>query len=354
MKQTIGTNIAYNITQWTDTFADDFLIEPCTLKRNEGYYHYTSLNNAISILKKLPEKDKLAINKNSYISLFASHFMFLNDSAELLDGLDRVVEALSTKCSSDDFDNQDAKRAKKVLREYIKMFKTIKPENTNNAPNHFILCFCRDGNLLSQWEYYGKECGIAIEFDLDNCEYDGMTEFDEKKPNYPMLVVPRKILYDEQEKCKAIDTLRLHSINDTEKAIILAMRSIAVASYMKHNAFVAEKEVRLLFSPIIFPNEQYADAFKIVDYRESNGTIKPYIKIKIKHKEPGKTPIKSVTVGPGHNQQLVFNAMIKLIQAQYSEKCVPIPIPKPRKKAFLEVTKVGNIEVRRSTIPFRG
>lgn len=353
-----GLHLAYNNSQWMSTFNDDFPINPCKLGRNEGFYHYTSLNNALKILNQLPENNDFAEDKNKYISLFASHFLFLNDAAELLDGLDSVLSVLENKFNSLNESNDDIIEAKNVLGEYLELFRGIRPNQIHNAPNHFIICFCRDGNYLPQWEYYGKDCGIAIEFDLYNCEYDGLTSFCKEKPNLTIPVTPRKILYKENEKKNIIDKLNSFTINDVEDAVLFAIRSIAVASFMKHPAFSEEKEVRLLFSPLFFTGiDSYADTFNLTNFRESNGIIKPYMEIHIKNKvirKTNKTPIKSVTVGPGNNQKLVYNGIIRLIQAKFENNFLSIPKSYELPQKNLEVTKIGNIEVRRSTIPFRG
>lgn len=354
MSNEIGIHIGYNNRQWNHLF-NDFPISPCKLSKGQGFFHYTSLSNALNILNFQSEKNEQANNKSNFISLFASHFLFLNDSAELFDSLNSIIELLQEKCLSINESNEKLKEAKILLNDYINRYQNIKPNQIINAPNHFIICFCLEGNLLSQWEYYGKECGIAIEFDLKNCLYDGLTNFKRGKPNMPLEIIPRKIIYTEKEKNNIINRLRNYNVTNVSDALILALHSISVASFMKHPCFSSEREVRLLFSPLFFTgHESISDALKMIDYREANGVIKPYMKIHIKHKSRNRVPIKSVTVGPGHNQKLVYNAIIKLIQSKFESESLVIPKSEILKDQFLEVTKIGNVEVRRSTIPFRG
>lgn len=354
MSNDIGIHIGYNNIQWDHLF-NNFPILPCKLKNDQGFFHYTSLSNALNILNLQAEDNKLANNKNNYISLFASHFLFLNDSAELFDGLKSIIDILKEKYLSIKDSADNAEDIKTILGDYINRYQNIKPNQIINAPNHFIICFCLEGNLLSQWEYYGKECGIAIEFDLNKCLYDGLTSFIAGKPNEPINIAPRKIIYTDKGKDNILNKLRNYEITNVYQAISLAIQSIAIASYMKHPCFYAEKEVRLLFSPLYFTgHELITDAFKLIDYREANGVIKPYMKIHIKHKSKNKSPIKSITVGPGHNQKLVYNAIIKLIQSKFESNNKMIPSSYFLTDKFLEITEIGDIKVRRSTIPFRG
>lgn len=345
-------NFTYNNMQWTNVFNEHFPIEKSLLSKNEGYFHYTSLNSALKILSLCPEKSDKAHNKNSYISMFASHFLFLNDSEELLNGLQIVNKELNSKTVKANISNY--KSIKSIWKNHLTSLSTIEPRKFFNAPNHFIICFCRDGNFLPQWEYYGKECGVSIEFDLDNCCYDGLTPYHNKKPNFPIEIPPRRILYTEADKKRAMKYINNYSIEDKVSADILPLQGIAIASFMKHESFKAEKEVRLLFSPIEFIGIDNNISKELVKFRESDGITKPYMEIHIKHKKEGKHPIKSVTVGPGTNQDIVFNAIVKFMQLNYSSDITkPLRIIR-RPSKHIEYVKIDDIEVRRSTIPFRG
>ena len=131
---------------------------------------------------------------------------------------------------------------------------------------------------------------------------------------------------------------------------------LAAASFMKHPCFQAEKETRLLFLPSFYCDEHSAiEALKLVQYREHNDTIKPYMKVNFRHRSGDvRNLIKSVTVGPGKNQQLVVNAILKLLQTRFSKKIEMIPHWEKSNANDYEHTNIAHIQVRRSTLPFRG
>ncbi len=351
----MDTYFAYSNYQWSKTFYDSFPIKMKSLNNDEGYYHYTSLQNALNILSLQKEESELLENQNDYISLFASHFLYLNDGEELLNGLELIKNEMKKKIDIDDQSSSIPSKAKRRLSYHIDSFENILPNKIFKAPNHFIICFCRDGNLLSQWQYYGKECGIAIEFDLKNSCYYGLTPISENKPNKPISITPKHILYSKNSKQNVIKAWTKTEITDETTADIFALHGAAIASFMKHPSFDVEKEVRLLFSPIAFwGTDDQNDVKELIKFRESNGIVKPYMEIKIKHREPQKHPIKSITVGPGRNQEIVFNAIIKFVETHYaSEQTQKIKIKNCPSK-HIEFVKIGEIEVRRSTIPFRG
>lgn len=343
----LSTNFAYSSSQWGETFNSKFPIKKSVLATGEGYYHYTSMANALNILSK-GKKD---------IVLYASHFLFLNDGEELLNGLGMVLKELQKKTKIGENDSKEMLKGKKRLQGHLVDIEAIKPNQIHNAPNHFIICFCKEGNLLTQWEYYGKECGIAIEFDLENCEYGGFVKNtrNKKADGEYVYIPPRDIIYKDSSKKKIIEKINEKDNYDEISTTLLPLKNVAAASFMKHNAFQNEKEVRLLFSPIYYLGCTAFDLSKeLVDFRESNGVLKPYIKVHIKHKDNNQLPIKSVTVGPGQNQHLVYNAILKLVQLNYGANDSILSKPQKCIKYNYEYVSIGKIEVRRSTIPFRG
>ena len=353
---------AYESTNWDTIFNNDNItlpLTPPTIKKDSGYYHYTTLSAAEKILNlNLESDDKIGkgktpkhSNQNSYITLYASHFLFLNDGEELFQGIEKIKPIFKKKLQTGQALPENVKTA---LNNYKDAISNLKPNNIENAPNHFILCFCSDGNLLSQWEWYGKNCGIAIEFDLNNCVIEGFSVRKEKMQIVPNKINVYEIMYTDEQKKIAIDKLQKYDVSSRIKADRFAMLSLAVASHMKHPGFINEKEIRLLLAPLYQEGLSYNDALRQIKYREIDGILKPYMEVHIKHKESKKSPIKSVTVGPGHNQSLVYSAVQKLVQTRFANNTKNIEPPQKNKTMFYEYTKIGDIEVRRSTIPFRG
>lgn len=331
-------------------------IQPSKHKPPQGFFHYTTLSAAEKILNLNKEcEDKIKngkyrnINRNDYITLLASHFLFLNDGEELFQGIKEIEEV---------FKKVEKRRlspnVKNRIKEYKSIINSLEPNSIENAPNFFILCFCSDGNLLSQWEWYGKDCGIAIEFDLQNCLLENNIIAPDNIAVRPCPASPHKIMYTIKEKESAKKKLLSFSLSEEIDADFFSMLSLITAAHMKHVSFRGEKETRLLLAPLNINGVEPSKSLSLIKYRESNGVIKPYIEIHIKHKKNGEHPIKSVTVGPGYNQHLVYNAIQKLIHTRFATEIESIDKPIPSKDKLYEYTKIGSIEVRRSTIPFRG
>lgn len=332
-------------------------LESPNLNSPEGFFHYTTLSAAEKILNltsecqtKIENSDCFKHeNQNKYITLFASHFLFLNDEEELFQGI---------KCIKNTFNeaikNAQAQEVKSRLEYYNSILESLNSNCLENAPNYFILCFCSEGNLLTQWEWYGKDCGISIEFDLENCLMEGNMIVQDNVVISPFQIYPHKIMYTDTEKNNAIKKLSTFLIPNEYRADDFVLLSLITAAHMKHVSFQNEKESRLLLAPMYKRGINCNKPLSLIKYRETNGIIKPYIEVHLKHKEKGKQPIKSVTVGPGHNQRLVYNAIQKLIHTRFATEIESIDQPKPSKDGLYEYTKIGSIEVRRSTIPFRG
>lgn len=325
-------------------------------KSPKGFFHYTTLSAAEKILKPNEEKDEKLengefrhINPNKYITLLASHFLFLNDEEELFQGINEIKEVFNNvMCRS------LPDEVKSRIKEYSSILNSLKPNCIENAPNFFILCFCSEGNLLTQWEWYGKDCGIAIEFDLKNCLLEGNIASRNNASIYPCPASPHKIMYTDKEKYNAKEKLSKFSISEEIDVEYFSMLSLISAAHMKHISFKNEKEMRLLLAPLYINGVNSSRALSLINYRETNGIIKPYIEVHLKHKKVDKYPIKSVTVGPGYNQTLVYNAIQKLIHTRFAPEVEYIENSQLSNDKLYEYTKIGGIEVRRSLIPFRG
>jgi len=333
---------------------------PTYLTRGTNYFHYTNL---IACQRILSSKD--------CISLYASHFLFLNDSAELFDGLKFALNGLKRKIDSISSGGDLFEKLKQYHENMSSLIESTKDDKNlaplAHAPNHFITCFCSKGNLLNQWARYGGECGVSIEFDLNQCRYEGFMIARENLYGGDKTIVPvhdlpinaYDIIYKNVDKEGIVEKIMNHEFSGISDAGLqaesLAMGALATASFMKHNSFIDEHECRLLFPLVYMASELEAENAieKLMKYRVVDGVLKPFIKILIKHKDPNELPIKSVTVGPGRNQYLVFNAMIKLIHSTYAPDIGSISDTSTIDSEDYKYVKVGNIEVRRSTIPFR-
>ena len=83
-----------------------------------------------------------------------------------------------------------------------------------------------------------------------------------------------------------------------------------------------ENESRVILYPIKSKLQSDSILFTSVDYRVSNGKIIPQFKCKVAYADEDKAkkaiPVKSIMVGPGNNQRLVFNSIINMLETNKS------------------------------------
>ena len=232
-----------------------------------------------------------------------------------------------------------------------------------SIPPHYIISFNTECNNLAQWKYYGKNCGVAIEYDLVNCEFSNYRINNEYINHYSYHVNYNK--EEQQEEIRKIlqELVELDN-SDTEKnkkihCKDILLKACAASSFMKDENYRDEKEIRLLFAPYYqddsakTSNESRNELMKKVEYRpRGNEYIIPYLKIKLKSEKIDCYPIKSLTVGPGQNQDLIFKSLIMFVQSNFSKTQSDI------KEIGIEhgclCIEVNGIKIRKSLIPFRG
>lgn len=325
---------SYSTTQVSDVmgFSNSKIQE-----HNETAYHYTSFSNCVSMLK-LGEPECQAYE------LWATHYHFMNDTSEIIGGIQKAEK----KAKNNIKDKRLRRLTLRILRK-IKECKLLLP--------HFIVCFHEEPNNLAQWKYYGKNCGVSIEYDLPNLIYSGY--FSNKFCDF---FIPRKVVYGNAIDKEVEDDLKsIGKISPPEESQVskIIYRILLKLTFSKNKHFEAEKEVRLMFSPTYSSDSlrSYKDieneCQRKIHYRSDDGFIKPYIKIRLKHKTEGFSPIKSITVGPGHNQEYIYQSLIMSIQSKFQTSKPSVYFNSPVDNEY-EVTTVNGIEVRRSLVPFRG
>lgn len=298
----------------------------------DSLFHYTSITGALLMLKDIQ-------SKKCY--LFAGNMMYQNDKNELREGIE-IVKGMETT------ENEYKK----------KVVESIKDLNDNI----YISCFSSQRDLLEQWKYYGKDCGLSIEFDFSECEgfWQEDVEISDKTKHvikYNMCLnvndidkyingkessdynnvikietelvdtrggidlKPLDVIYDDKLKAEYAEKLVVSQRENILKKLDIQKTEEKIKGYIdcaistlipicKNRFFEHEKESRLLF----YPMEKTK-----VEYREKNSRILPYIKCTIVNKDANKYPIKSITIGPGNNQNLIFNAVINLLEGNGNE-----------------------------------
>lgn len=226
-------------------------------------YHYTSRE----VFWKIMDSE----------TFLARHIMFSNDYEENKIGNQKVADAL-----------KDA---------------GIEVRETGALP--FMICFCADDDLLSQWRGYAKE-GVAMEFDFSkglyglekgfstyNCytimnnesENEAYLSKDVDKFFMGAIASPYSVIYTEANaeqsgnKDSVIDS-RIQKIKG-ESRDMWWQRAVEMIPYIKNNKFREENEYRLIFDMnfLVSESQQHLLQQKYT-YLEIDGVRKPNIRVK--------------------------------------------------------------------------
>lgn len=274
------------------------------------FYHYTPLDACINILNR---------NSKPYYELWASHLEFLNDTEEYKHGLkiirDQLIELLHNRKASSIIED--------FLHELEEKILGVSPIERDV----YIICFSLNPNSLTQWKYYGKNCGIAIGLNLQQCKYSGFIANDNTPLSVPT-VGPFRVIYDNEKKKKivnqiinsALEKYFQGSSEDRDRKLISGLNKlIGICPLFKDGDFSDEEECRLIFRPIYYKEDD--DISSLFNYRNKEGTLLPYFKIQI-HPSTDlfSTPIVSkVIIGPGQNKKYVYSSIKHMIERKNPE-----------------------------------
>lgn len=257
-------------------------------------YYYTSTDTMQYILKNG--------------DIFATNIRYMNDSEEYINGLKELKKLA---------DNEElvAQWLKKYNRNDISVEnvkETFTDENLRiNMQNmeYYSISFCGTNDLLSQWAIYAKEAGVSIKMNFEKSSYRFLTAgAEERKAEWNLL--PQKVHYFTYESMKnqrekymenafsVLEQLYPEVLKDPVEGRNETWRYIS--TFVKRYDFYQEAESRLVFQPeqSVYPPK--------VEYRNDKHVLKPYLDIEC---EEG-WPIWEIMVGPGFNQQIVYNSIV--------------------------------------------
>lgn len=235
--------------------------------------------------------------------IYATNVGYLNDSDEYINGLREIRSLLDI---AGDFEFDDLKNAAKELMPED-AYQKIKAQSSDI----YSISFSRASDLLSQWHMYAKESGVQIKMNFDGHKsynyFSGSQESGEKKLKTKILKT-KEVYYltkigmlpDEYRKTgkKVLNEFSTYLKEDLE--IISAWKMLA--PFIKNYGFRQEQEVRVIF---------LASEHELpVGYRNDRSVLKPYLDIKM---EKG-WPICEIMVGPGRNQNQVFQSICHFLE----------------------------------------
>ncbi|WP_233890188.1 DUF2971 domain-containing protein [Paraburkholderia flagellata] len=260
----------------------------------ETLYHYTTAEGFKSILDGR--------------EFWATHIAHLNDSSELEYGLTLLKDRLGVL---------EAVRP----NEYVRLFVERAREQFRHAAvmlfRAYVVCFCENGNLLSQWRGYASGGGgysIGLSRHLESpILSNGEANLIEKHG----LVQLRKILYDGSEQTRLLDELLIglvpifeqygaimhrerFRVEIVDNAVMQLQTVLAdLLPCFKNPSFREEQEWRYVYfaerHPV--PNERF---------RIRNGSFVPYIPLRLLDSENGPLRVAQAFCGPTLNPELAI------------------------------------------------
>ncbi len=258
-------------------------------------YHYTKLDTLWKILGS--------------DSLFARNIRFSNDFNEYLTGRDTIEKFVNGL--------QDMEELKKE-----KILKKIR----ENPMMYFMVCFCEDGDLLSQWRGYAQN-GVSIGMDftggicgeenlalhveefcvLNNMKYRQMVG-DEQNGKYNMegnslmfLQMPYKVQYvSKTEILNGKSDMKniLQELYDGDEDD--STRLLEYIPYIKDIGFREEGEYRLIYDmELLGVSKAHSDSVrsKKLEFLDSENLKKPYINVEFGKPDNKSSNVKTIWVG---------------------------------------------------------
>lgn len=278
-------------------------------------------------------------------TFLARHIMFSNDYEEFKIGNKKVMNAM-----------QDLEQSEEIVE-------TLS----------FMVCFCEEDDLLSQWRGYAKE-GVALEFDFSKGLYgqeEGFSTYgcytimnseeEEKKEKEAYLstithlekgdkkdekfmvgaiVSPYSVFYTESENSNGEEKKTLVEqwinkipIDDYENRRPLAVKMIP---YIKNGKFDEEKEYRLIFDMDLLVSETQRTILqqKYV-YLDVDGVRKPNIRVRFGDVSECETKITKIYYANSNLKEIMKTLKQEL--AEESIKCEIINKPRKYKMEKNEV-----------------
>lgn len=238
-------------------------------------YHYTSLASFWRIIESSTFR--------------ATHVRFSNDSQEYIQGKSIIGDLLKEKGHGD----------------------------INPTEEYFVICFCTDDDLLSQWREYGNGVSICMDFQRESVFSILESHADKDRDNtkyFLRYALPINVLYtiidqpraikDGAQNCRFFrydsngynkeEKINFSTITDAyfehmeDGDVNAAPQMLRVIPYIKHGDFKEEKETRLVFSlPHNF--EKDYESFSL-----ANNLNRPFLIIKYGDIRDGKNPCKYI------------------------------------------------------------
>lgn len=243
--------------------------------------------------------------------IYATNIRYMNDSQEYINGLDELYHLSQNENLVREWISQQ-KLEENLWDKMQSVFTSRNLKANKHEMEYYSISFCKRNDLLSQWAIYAKESGVSIKMNFEEPVYNFFTVSDDDKMNAEWNLFPQEVYYftyaamsnqgmENQYKNVAYRILdQLYgakSSKDTEEFKNEAWRYTSV--FVKRYDFYQEEECRLVFEPGV------SAYLPKIQYRQDKKVLKPYLDIEC---EKG-WPIWEIMIGPGFNQQVVFDSV---------------------------------------------
>jgi hypothetical protein len=251
-------------------------------------------------------------------SLWATATQFSNDLSEIEYAVSIAAEVIEETWSNK---NRISPWEKVLAQHLVRLFHT--PLHSFGQP--FIVSFCEDGDLLSQWRAYGSTSGFSLAF-------SPLVEHDEVKLacKNGFRTMVKRVIYDPDKQRARLRFLVNHLIKlvngfsfvpassqgadaHVELSLLLVLEVTDWACAVKHQAFSEEKEWRIITYPkgatlVGVKPENYEGVF----VRPTSRLLLPYM---ILEPSPRKRlPLIEVRCGPSQFQDQSARALNILLR----------------------------------------
>lgn len=239
----------------------------------EFVYHYTDVRALMSIFTTK--------------QFWATNAVYTNDQTEILHSLLQLKRLVEEEPVDRDMDPA----ADSMLRVAEDFYTIVEA---------YLVCFCNDGDLLSQWRGYGQQGGYAL-----GIETKGLADL---LRSGRVLLMP--IIYNLAEQDRLIRDLvnRWRTVfkdipaevdgNQLRRigAFVFAQCFAMLAVCFKSEAFQEEKEWRLVYRrQVTLPDD---GSGLIVGFRDRNSMITPYVAMNAADESSARLPVRRIVVGP--------------------------------------------------------
>lgn len=247
-------------------------------------FYYTSVDTASKILDGG--------------TMWATNIRYMNDSEELSNGLNEIEK----------YNGSNKENIKLCISELRK----------EKCIMHYTLSFSGHEDSLSQWSMYSKESGVSLEMDFGDEDLRLKYDLENYELENPQEAVIKHVIYctsssngmpsNELSKTEEEISKMVEDYCGNELASLPTIReSVAqCAALIKRYEFYQEDEYRVIFNLNNVDTTEKSPIF----YRTDANVLKSFIKVKCRNSGNVGWPVVSVMVGPGFNQDVVFNSLI--------------------------------------------